>query len=67
MSFGKNVSFWWLLFLAVQNSSGDLVTHLLTDLGTFSFDIIEWPKRLVTFETFDLSDKETLFSDFQKI
>ena len=32
MSFGKNVSFWWLLFLAVQNSSiGDLVTHLLAD------------------------------------
>ena len=33
--------------------------HWLTDWLTFTFDITEWPERLVTFETFDQSDEET--------
>ena len=42
-------------FLAVQNSSiGDLVTH--SSLRTL---LIEWPWRLVTFETFVQSDEKT--------
>ena len=33
--------------------------HWLSQSLTFTFDITEWPERLVTFETFDQSDEET--------
>ena len=33
--------------------------------STFTFDITEWPQRLVTFETFDQIDEGT-WSDQQK-
>ena len=70
-------------FLAVHNSSiGDLVCPLVGWLGTTNnqslHNTTEWPKRLVTFETFDRTDFWTIFrflkffqifgkiSDFQK-
>ena len=43
-------------FLAVQNSLS--LTHSLTQ-STFTFDITEWPRWVVTFVTFDQSDEET--------
>ena len=43
-------------FLAVQNSLS--LTHSLTH-STFTFDITEWPRWVVTFVTFDQSDEET--------
>ena len=44
-------------FLAVQNSSGDLVTDSLTQLLTFTSAIQR--AILATIETFDQSDEET--------
>ena len=35
-----------------------------TTKGTFTFDITDWPKRPVTFETFDQSDEETWPDNF---
>ena len=71
--FGVAVNFigTFLTFLAVHNRSiGDLVTNWLTQSLTFTFDITERPKRLVTFETFDQSDQETWpdqhFDNFQQ-
>ena len=47
-------------FLAVQNSSiGDLVPCSGTTNNQSLHNTKEWPKRLVTFETFDQSYEET--------